>query len=221
MLDVLRLGKGDEIEVFDGRGGAYVGRIDVVGRRVRVVELKPLSHREPAPPLLLAAAIIKPARFEWMLEKATELGVDEFLPLITKYSEFRTRNANLKAKLERWQRIISQACQQCGHALVPTIRSPIPFADFLTLEDLRGFTRLLCYEKGGVPLRSLAPAGPIALCVGPEGGWDFCEVDAARQAGFEPVSLGRSTLRAETAALAAITLIRIADCGLRISPIAD
>ena len=217
LRNVLRLGKGDEVEVFDGTGAAYAGRIEVAGRRVRVIELKPLAHGEPAPTLLLAAAIIKPARFEWMLEKATELGVDEFLPLITKYSEFRTGNANLEARLGRWQRIVCQACQQCGRALVPAVRSPISFADFLALEDLRGFTRLLCYEKGGVPLRSLTPAGPIALCVGPEGGWDPGEVDAAQQAEFKPVSLGRSTLRAETAALAAITLIRIADCGLRIA----
>ena len=152
-----------------------------------------------------------------MLEKATELGVNEFIPLITKHSDFHLTKSNLRTRLERWQRIVGQACEQCGRAVVPTIRAPISFADFIALEDFCRFTRLICYEKGGVPLSSGTPAGPIALCVGPEGGWDSGEVDAALQAGFKLVSLGRSTLRAETAALAAIALIRIADCGLRIA----
>jgi 16S rRNA (uracil1498-N3)-methyltransferase len=217
LRNVLRLRKDDEVEVFDGMGGTFLGRVDFAGHGVRVVELKPLAHPNPAPPLLLAAAIIKPARFEWMLEKATELGVDEFIPLITKYSEFRITNANLEARLERWQRIVTEACRQCGRALVPNIRSPISFADFLALEHLCRFTPLLCCEGGGTPLRSVARAGAIALCVGPEGGWDSGEVDAAVQAGFKPVSLGRSTLRAETAAIAAIALITISDCGLRIA----
>lgn len=217
LRNVLRLERGDEVEVFDGVGGAYVGRVEYAGLRVRVIGLKPLPHAEPAPPLLLGAAIIKPARFEWMLEKATELGVTEFVPLITKRSEFRTINANLEARLKRWRRIVAEASRQCGRTLVPGIRGPMSFTDFLALEDLRRFTLLFCYEKGGVPLRSAAPAGPIALCVGPEGGWDSTEVQAALQAGFKLVSLGQSTLRAETAALAAIALITIADFGFRIA----
>jgi 16S rRNA (uracil1498-N3)-methyltransferase len=152
-----------------------------------------------------------------MLEKATELGVDEFVPLITKYSDFHLTKANLQARLERWQRIVGRACEQCGRAVLPVVRTPMAFSDFLALEDFRRFTRLLCYEKGGIPLSCGAPAGPIALCVGPEGGWDSSEVEAAQRADWKLVSLGCSTLRAETAALAAVTIIRIADCGLRIA----
>lgn len=222
LRDVLRLRKDREVEVFDGKGTVFLGRVDFAGHHARVIELKPLAGSGPSPPLLaLAPALIKPARFEWMLEKATELGVDEFMPLITNYSDFHLTKANLRTRLERWQCIVGQACEQCGRAVVPAVRTPMIFADFLALEDFRRFTRLLCYEKSGVPFSVGMPAGPIVLCVGPEGGWDSVEIDAALQAGFKLVGLGRSTLRAETAALAAVTLIRIADCRLKSTPAED
>ena len=209
---VLRLRKNHEVEVLDGRGAVYLGRVHAVGRQLCVVDLKQLTGPEPSTPaLILAPSVIKPARFEWMLEKATELGVDEFMPLITKHSDFHISEENLRTRLERWRRIIRQACEQCGRAVVPAIRTPVLFPDFLKLDELSRFERLLCYEKGGTQLSRGAPAGPIALCIGPEGGWDSSEIEAALRADWKLVSLGRSTLRAETAALAAIALIRIAD----------
>ncbi len=216
LREVLRLGKDREIEVFDGKGNAYLGRVDFAGHHPLVVDLKPIAGREFVPPrLVVAAAIVKPARFEWMLEKATELDADEFIPLITRYSDTRLAKANLHPRIERWRRIVRQACEQCRRAMVPEVRFPLTFLDLLAMENLSGFTKLLCYENGGVPLAKEKVTGPIVLCIGPEGGWDSREIDAALMAGYKLVSLGHNILRAETSVIAAVTLLRIAGCGSR------
>ncbi len=201
---VLRLEEGHEIEVFDGMGHSYSGRVHLSGAHTFVTDLSRLTERsENQAPLALAVALIRTARFEWMLEKATELGVNEIVPLVTCFTDSRTA---AHAPTERWLKIIRQACEQCGRSAVPAIHQPITFKELLMLDRYSGFARLICCKRAGESLKSI---GPVLVCVGPEGGWDAGELELALQSGYVPVTLGGNTLRTETAALAAVSLIRI------------
>ena len=117
----------------------------------------------------------------------------------------------------RWLRIVRQACEQCGRSTVPAIRKPLAFRDFITLEEFSGFTRLLCCEKAGTARRMEVKAGPSVICIGPEGGWDQEEIETSIRAGYRPVSLGENILRVETAALAAVILVRSTDWGFLVA----
>lgn len=206
---VLRVPAGCEVELFDGCGGAYRGIVELRGAQVRVVSLLPVEAAPQSPVrLTLGAALIKPARFELVLEKGTELGVDEFIPLVTRLCSARIRAGSLPGRMERWERIVREACRQCGRAAVPTVGRPADFSDFLRENRDRGFGFLLYENAVGRPPLRLPREGRIILCVGPEGGWDEGEVRAAQDAGWEVFRLGSTVMRAETAAIAAAALFR-------------
>lgn len=207
---VLRVPAGSEVELFDGCGGVYRGAVEFQGARVRVVSLRKVdSAPEPRSRLILGAALIKPDRFELVLEKGTELGVDEFVPLLTRFCTVRIPESRWNERVKRWERIVQEACRQCGRASVPAVGRPTGFSGFLEENRSRG-SGFFLYEHAAQcrPLR-LPPSDRIILCVGPEGGWDEAEVSAARNAGWEVFRLGSTILRAETAAIAAIALFRL------------
>lgn len=207
---VLRVPAGSEVELFDGCGGVYRGTVEFHGTRVRVVSLREVdSAPEPRSRLILGAALIKPDRFELVLEKGTELGVDEFVPLLTRFCNVRIPENRLEERMKRWERIVQEACRQCGRASVPAVGRPAGFAGFLEENRSRG-SGFLLYENAAKcrPLH-LPQSDRIVLCVGPEGGWDEAEVRAAENAGWEVFRLGSTILRAETAAIAAVALFRL------------
>jgi len=207
---VLRLTQGDEVELIDGYGTGYLGSIEMHGKAIRVVDLKKIAYSPlPTAILTLAPALIKSDKFEWMIQKATELGVHEIIPLRTRHCEIRLSEAKVEARLERWQRIARESAKQCRRLTIPRVRPAMAFSDFLQDECISPCNKVLFSEKSSEPLDggSLAPERTI-LCIGPEGGWEEGELDAAAQAHFRIVSLGPLILRAETAALVAITLIQ-------------
>ena len=210
LRDVLRLSVGDQVELFDGQGNGYTGIITDNSREVRVGRLKrEVSSPIARPRLTLAAALIKPDRFEWMLQKATELGADEFIPLTTRFTNVHISGQRLEGRLQRWKRIVTEAARQCGRQDVPDVLPPVEFARFLEDGRLTPLSRFILFE--GVPRLSIpdwtGPGGAL-LCIGPEGGWDQSELDAAASAGFQVFNLGQSILRSETAAIAAVALFR-------------
>lgn len=210
LRDVLRLSVGDQVELFDGQGNGYTGIITDNSGEVRVGRLeRQVSPQIPRPRLTLAAALIKPDRFEWMLQKATELGADEFIPLTTRFTNVHIPGQRLEGRLQRWKRIVTEAARQCGRQDVPDVVQPVEFARFLEDGRLSPLARFILFE--GVP-RLLIPeysgSGGALLCIGPEGGWDQSELDAAASAGFQVFNLGQSILRSETAAIAAVALFR-------------
>ncbi len=212
LRDVLRLSEGDEVEVFDGEGAAYSGKVEHLGSETRIGQLRRLSaNEERGVRVTLAPALIKTDRFEWMIEKAAELGADEIIPLVTRFSEIRIPMDRLESRLERWRRIAMEASKQCRRLCVPKISTPIPFAELLSFEMPRSASRLLFYENAAVSWdRSISSADHVLICTGPEGGWDMAEVEAAHRAGFGVFRLGQRILRAETAALATLAVIRLA-----------
>jgi len=207
---VMRLSAGDEVEVFDGEGHAYSGRVEFLGKETHIASLARLdSTAQSGTTFVLAAALIKLDRFEWMLQKGTELGVDQFLPLETRFCSVRIPASRLEARLERWDRILREASRQSRRLTVPKIRPPLAFDALLTSTEHAGYARFMLHERANERLNA-ADFTPkkVLLCVGPEGGWEETETRAAGEAGFRIVSIGPRVLRAETAALAASAILQ-------------
>ena len=207
---VLRLRAGNEVELFDGTGFSYSGIIQCRGAEIRIGPLKEIELPEaPETALVLAAALIKPDRFEWILQKGTELGVERFLPLETAFSTVRIPQARLEARMDRWQRIVREACKQSRRVTIPKVHHPVPLAALLTAPEYAAHVRFMLHEKAPERLNAgLKPGDPALLCVGPEGGWDAAEVRAAADAGYRIVNMGTRVMRAETAALAALAIFQ-------------
>ncbi|MCC8070411.1 MAG: 16S rRNA (uracil(1498)-N(3))-methyltransferase [Bacteroidales bacterium] len=209
---VLRLGVGDEIEVVDGRGMAYSCRIVAPHQRHTMVEILS-QRREPktwTPSITLAVAPTKSVdRMEWMVEKLTEMGVDRVVPLLCNHSERR------ELKEERLVKIAVSAMKQSLKALLPAIDPLTPFARYI--QEEKAAQRFICYCDKTIERIHLATAyssslsdstpSSVAIAIGPEGDFSPAEVEEALKAGWQPVSLGPSRLRTETAALMALAII--------------
>ena len=208
LKNVLRIRKGERVEIFDGTGGSWSGVVEFRRGEVFVCGLEKIPSRyQPAARLVLAMAMIKSARFEWALEKTTELGVDEIIPVYTARGEIRISCEKIPGRLARWDRIVKEASKQCRRADVPRVRSPLEFSEFLASEKYSMENKILFYEeseKQWLPCRVKA-AGDTIICIGPEGGWTENEIESAEKSGCGIFSLGPRVLRAETAAIAAIS----------------
>jgi 16S rRNA (uracil1498-N3)-methyltransferase len=207
---VLRLKTGEAVEIFNGEGEAYVGTVDIDGSDVLIRELHAIPGKEASYRLILAAALIKPAKFEWILQKATELGAHQIVPIHTRLSDIKITEYKFDARLQRWDRIVLESAKQCRRTVAPQVHPPVAFADFIGNEELSKGMNLLFYENASELWRPAKNPLPkqVVLCVGPEGGWDSREVEQARIAGYGIFSLGPWTLRAETAAIAALAIVQ-------------
>jgi len=161
--------------------------------------------------LTLAQSLIKPERFAWVIQKATELGVAEIIPVLTSRTTVQPRVTDGTHRLERWRRIAEEAAAQCGRATVPTIASPQPFDTFL--KTLNGCTvLLLTLAEPGPPLvqyvGELDGSHAVVVLIGPEGDFTPGEVALAKEHGARIAQLGHATLRSETAAVAALAILQ-------------
>jgi 16S rRNA (uracil1498-N3)-methyltransferase len=215
LAKVLRLRAGDAITLFDGSGEearARIERIDARGGEVRVLE-RFAGMAEPRTAVHLYQSITKGERFEWLIEKATELGVAEITPLVTARSVVKTTGG--AARVDRWRRIAVEAAEQCGRGRVPSISAPARFTD--EVAAAHGVV-LLPFESAGEAAPSirseldrqidwLFESGEVSVFVGPEGGFEDTEVTHAVEVGAAVVTMGRRVLRSETAGLVALTLV--------------
>lgn len=198
---VMRMREGDAIRVVDGIGTSYEALIASITRTsalCRITGSTRMLH-EPARSLTLGAGMLKnPSRFDYLVEKAVEIGVARIVPILTE------RTIPRSAKTERWQKLCVAAMKQSGRCVLPEIRKPVPFAEFISSCG-QDALKLIPHEQAGTLLthRSAAGSGPAVVCIGPEGGFSEGEVAAAVRAGFRAVSLGERRLRTETAALVA------------------
>lgn len=195
-----RLAAGDEIAVFDGAGHEASGRIVAVARRCVEVELGSVKTRaRQRPELMLATAIPKGPRQEFLIEKCTELGVAAIRPLLTRRSVSQASDH----KLARWRRTAIEAAKQSGQCWIPELLPPA------TLEEVlagSGGIRILALDREGASGPDFRAAAPMLVLIGPEGGWAPEELEEMRAAGAEFLRLGPSTLRIETAAIAVAAL---------------
>ena len=212
LKSVLRIREGERIEIFYGKGSGWFGAVELRRGEVFVCGLKQIHPpRQPAARLALALAMIKPARFEWALEKATELGVDEFIPLYTARSEIRISDEKIPNRLARWGRITKEASRQCMRVDVPRIFTPLDFRGFLSSEEHSTQNKIFFHEKSVNLWRPdrMETTGYTIICIGPEGGWTEDEIKFVEKSGFGAFGLGSRILRAETAAIAALSLFQL------------
>jgi 16S rRNA (uracil1498-N3)-methyltransferase len=205
---VLRAEAGQRYEISDGQS-AYLAEIaEARGPRVVFRVIEPLDAPPTPLHITLCASLIKFDRFEWMVEKATELGVERILPVEAERSGKGLLEASRK-RTARWTRIARESSQQSRRVRAPEIAPAVRFERCLAEEaDYRYFLE----EAGAPPLLQMLPAcrasaSRAALLTGPEGGWTDAERQLAAAAGWQPVSLGPQVLRAETAAAAAIAVL--------------
>lgn len=212
LVRVLRIKPGDELECFDGRGWTYRGRVTHVGAHQLTVSI---DHRnqEPAPRfrLTLAQSLIQPARFEWVLQKATELGVAQITPVVTSRTTVRPSSRGAAHRMERWRRIVTEAAAQCGRATLPVVEEPQRFEE--VLKTLGGrYVLVPTLAASGAPLedhlKRLAGVSDVIILIGPEGDFTPEEVSLAQRAGAHPASLGKTVLRSETAAMTTLAILQ-------------
>lgn len=200
---VLRLETGDTVEVFDGVGNVATGRIGPMGREVSLEILE----RRAVPPLCpvvdLAVAFPKGSRADVLAEKASELGADCLIPLLTERTVVEPR----ENKLHRMERVAVESAKQCGRAWVMRIEEPTELAKLLA--EANHDVKLIADTAEGVQvLPTLSAANRVIVLIGPEGGWSDSERLAAKSAGFAAWRLGPNVLRVETAAMAALAILR-------------
>jgi 16S rRNA (uracil1498-N3)-methyltransferase len=211
LRDVLRLRRGDEARVFDGEGNEYLCVVMEVAKHSSVLkivrEVAPASPESPLD-LTLAPALLKGEKFEFVIQKAVELGVKTLIPLQTKRCDVKIKDA--EKKLERWRKIAIEAAKQSGRTRFMEI--PV-ISDLESCLDNAGESGLFFSERGGEGFTSIKEGKKITALVGPEGGWDDSELDGARERGIPIVTLGGRILRAETAtvSIAAILQHRFGD----------
>ena len=196
---VMRLGVGDTVRLFDDRSGEWLARLESVGRKaVSVVCETHLREREAVPDLWLCVAPLKRGRIDWTAEKACELGVARLLPVLTR------RTVVDKLNLDRLRAHMIEAAEQCGRTALPELAEPVTLAALLR-DWPAGRTLVFADETGGIPLAQAARPGPVAILIGPEGGFTSEERDLIRAVpGAVGVSLGPRILRADTAAAVAV-----------------
>jgi len=212
-VQVLRLQPGHEITLFNGGGGEYTATIERMGRSDVGVSVTSHAAMEREAPRAVHLALGMPAneRMDWLVEKATELGVASIQPLMTSHAVLRLAGERADKKRAHWEAIAIAACEQCGRNRVPTVHPVQNFSKWLADEGATiGAQRLvLSLSDGtrGIAQPASASAGDVLVLSGPEGGLSRDEDAQARAAGFAPVTLGPRVLRAETAALAALVLL--------------
>ena len=207
LREVLRLKPGDEVQVFDGAGKEFRAVVSQARREFAELEIHdPIESARPESPLrlTLAVALLKGEKFDLVVQKGTELGVNRFIPLTTRYADIKLRDESDAAKrVARWQRIALEAAKQCGRSIVPEVASPTTFE--LTI---RQNPCLMFSERDGQTLNTDLRTENIIGIVGSEGGWSDEELAQARVANVPIVTLGGRVLRAETAAITAAVLLQ-------------
>ena len=220
-VQVLRLQPGDALMLFNGEGGEFEATVLKMGRSdVRVlVGTHHAVEREAPRAVHLLAGITANERMDWLVEKATELGVASITPLVAERSVLKLKGERAEKKIAHWQAVAVAACEQCGRNRVPVVHGAVDLAGWVRAQgtsqaQAAGAQRLLLSLRAGTaPLHTAAaqnpPGGPVVFLSGPEGGLSAGEEDLALQHGFAPVTLGPRVLRAETAPLAALAALTL------------
>lgn len=224
LFRVLRLSPGAVIQAIDGTGMEYTVRMEEISPKVGIgtILLRTPSLTESPLILTLAQGVPKGDKMEWVVEKATELGVNRIIPLLTERVVIRLDPGRWRERARRWQRVAKESAKQAGRGEIPVVESPVPFADFSF--QLEKVDLALCFwegERRGLHEfleRRDAPPRSALLVVGPEGGLSLPEVETLRANGCPSVGLGPRILRTESAGLVGLSLLQYLYGDLGASP---
>jgi len=212
---VLRMKEGDRIIIFDGKGKEFESIIDKVSyKEVWVRIIKNLSSRPLSPlKITLAQAAVKGPALDYILQKATELGVNDVVFFYSERTVVKLNTDNLGKKMIRWQEIIKSASRQCGRAFLPDLKPPISFEDFVKGATNKNTLPLILWEREEKHtikdlLKSVHPVPHVIVVVGPEGGFTDDEIHFAKRYDFRLLSIGRRVLRSDTASIALLSILQ-------------
>ena len=208
---VLRLRAGDAVQIFDGLGNALDATINSVqGKQVMLVNLQTLmQQQESGLHIVLAQAMSTSEKMDWVVQKATELGAAEIVPVQTQRSVAKLTGPRAGKRAEHWRNVAVSACEQCGRNTLPQLHQPQELGTWLNEMRHASGSKFILLPGGTGNLQSQAkPQGRLTLLIGPEGGFTADEANVAQQAGFVPVLLGPRVLRTETAAIAGIAALQ-------------
>ena len=201
----------DPVQVFDGEGNAFDAKIaEIGGKRVVLHELQTCMAEAESPlRITLAQAMCSSEKMDWVVQKATELGAAEILPVQTQRSVAKLSSERAEKRTAHWRNVAISACEQCGRNVLPQIQAPQEFSAWLAEVRNAAGAKLILQPEGSTALHKLPqPRGRVTLLIGPEGGFGEDEVKMAHMAGFVPIRLGKRVLRTETAALAGIAALQ-------------
>jgi len=209
LVRVLRLEPGDACVLFNGDGHDYDARLLAAGKREARAEILAARTVKNESPLriTLLQGIARGEKMDWILQKATELGVSRIVPVDSERSEVKLDAARAEKRLAHWREVVVSACEQSGRAVVPEVLAPRSLAQGATQREGRGFvldpvaTQTLASLQGSLP-------GACTLAIGPEGGWSPRDHEQLLAAGYEGLRLGPRILRTETAGIAAISALQ-------------
>lgn len=205
---VLRMQTGRELILFNGTGGEFAATINDISKKYVTVLIAEhtADNRESPLQLELAIGISRGERFEWVLQKATELGITKITPLITERTEVKTSGDRQEKMQDRWQQIIISACEQCQRNLLPELAAPVQLNDWLA--TVNSDFRFVLHHRDSKTLPAEQQPQSVALLIGPEGGLSENEIAQAQAKNFNALTLGPRVLRTETAPIAAISLVQ-------------
>jgi 16S rRNA (uracil1498-N3)-methyltransferase len=210
LVRVLRAQAGDACVLFNGDGHDYDARIVAAGKRdaeVEILAARAVGNESPLR-LVLLQALARGEKMDWILQKATELGVVAIVPVTSERSEVRLDGERADKRIAHWRSVVVSACEQSGRATVPAVAMPGSLAQ--AMADLPATARRLLLDPQATQgMRKLdLAAGGIVLAIGPEGGWSARDLASLRGNGFEGLRLGPRVLRTETAGIAAIAALQ-------------
>lgn len=207
LVRVLRLGVGDACVLFNGDGHDYDARIVSVSKKSVEADIESVREVRNESPLriVLVQGIARGEKMDWILQKATELGVAGFVPVHGERGEVRLDGERAEKRLRHWRSVVVSACEQSGRARIPEVAPPRALAD--ALADLPAM-RLLLDPEATRPLPSHIDDNACAIAIGPEGGWSATDMATLAAAGFVGARLGPRVLRTETAGIAAIAALQ-------------
>ena len=212
---VLRLKRGDRIQVLDGCGNCYTVTLTCVGRDniESRIDIKEDANSCESPLMIsLGQGMVKGTGFDGIVRRSVELGVGEIIPVSSCRCVSKMSINDIKKKIERWSRIAREASKQCGRSKVPSVGpNATSVKDFCSANQNAGLKLIFWEEEQSIKIKDLphkSQFGSVAVLIGPEGGFSLEEVEISRKYGFQSVSLGPRLLRTETAPLAAISIIQ-------------
>jgi 16S rRNA (uracil1498-N3)-methyltransferase len=214
LRESLRLHRGESLTLTDHEGTRY--RVEVTNITSQAIHTRILNQEaaqpRATPRIVLGQALLKGEKMDWVLQKATELGVDTIVPLETRHSVVKPNPGRIEHQVTRWRRIVLEAAQQSERWTIPTVSEPTTLGRFCDQQSGATIKGILSERTKGSFLTSLAlphePRHVIAFLIGPEGGWTPQEQQLAQDRGFIALTLGERILRAETAALAALSILQ-------------
>ena len=209
-IRVLRMREGDAITVFNGDGHDYAGRVAYARKGEAGVHVDAQASVDVESPLAitLVQAIVRSEKMDWILQKATELGVVGIVPIVTDRTEVKLDAERAERRVAHWEAVVASACEQSGRSRLPTIAEPVKLSDWAASLDESAGLRLALDPDGDIAPRDLPAESRATLAVGPEGGLSDHDLATLAVAGFRSLRLGPRILRTETAGLAAIAAMQ-------------